>query len=194
MKRRTLRGTLGALLAFSVLVVLPACLPPSAEDLAAVDYSPAARGDGWDISTPGAEGLDPDLFALLYYNTARLETLRGLLVIKNGQLVAEGYFNDGSIDQKARLQPVTKSFTSALVGLAIDQGLIGGISDFMLDHFPEVADNISDPRKFDIRIHHMLKMRAGYPWRRRIRTSGWSPLGALPTIDRSVPGGCEFRD
>ena len=145
------------------ILILSGCLPPSEEELAAVVYTPLDGGD-WEVSTPEAEGLDPMLVAKLYYNAARHETLRGLLVIKNGRLIAEGYFNDGSIGQEARLQSVTKSFTSALMGIAIEQGLVGSISDKMLDYFPEIVDEITDPRKHEIRIHHMLKMRAGYPW------------------------------
>jgi len=93
-----------------------------------------------------------------------METLRGLLVIVNGRLIAEGYFNDGSIDQKARLQSVTKSFTSALIGIAVERGLLTGLDQKMLDFFPDVAGEITDPRKGEITIRQMLQMRAGYPW------------------------------
>jgi CubicO group peptidase (beta-lactamase class C family) len=34
----------------------------------------------------------------------------------------------------------------------------------MIDFFPEVADKITDPRKKQITIRHLLQMRAGYPW------------------------------
>jgi len=182
------RVALLLLITMSVLAGLTACLPPSEEDLATIVFAPQPLGDGWEISTPAAEGLDPELLALLYYNAARHETLRGLLVIKNGKLIGEGYFNDGSIDQKARLQSVTKSFTSALVGIAIHQSLIGSISDFMLDYYPEVAAHISDPRKFDIRIHHMLKMRAGYPWE-ETKADLWAGLlsGYYPPLIEAFP-------
>jgi len=104
------------------------------------------------------------LVAELYYNAAKLETIYGLLVIKNGHLIAERYFNKGSVEQKARLQSVTKSFTSALAGIALDQGLLSSVDQKMIDFFPEVADQITDPRKKQITIRHLLQMRAGYPW------------------------------
>ena len=91
---------------------------PSPEALKAVEYAPPT-GDGWKVSTPAEQGLDPMLVAELYYNAAKLETIYGLLVIKNSYLIAERYFNKGSVEQKARLQSVTKSFTSALVGIAL---------------------------------------------------------------------------
>jgi CubicO group peptidase (beta-lactamase class C family) len=100
----------------------------------------------------------------VYYSAAELETLYSLLVIKDGYLIAEDYFNEGSVDQKDRLQSVTKSYTSALVGIALDQGYLSSVDQKMLDFFPEVADQITDPRKAQITIRELLQMRSGYPW------------------------------
>ena len=147
---------------FLVMSVLPSS-GPSIEDLLAVDYTPLP-GDDWKVSTPAEQGLDPMLVAELYYNAAELETIYSLLVVKNGYLIAEDYFNDGSVDQKDRLQSVTKSYTSALVGIALEQGYLSSVDQKMLDFFPEVADQITDPRKEQITIRHLLQMRAGYPW------------------------------
>ncbi|MCK4843738.1 MAG: hypothetical protein KAS83_02060, partial [Dehalococcoidia bacterium] len=126
-----------------VLSALASC-GTSIEDLLAVDYTPLP-GDDWNVSTPAEQGLDPMLVAEMYYNAAELETIYSLLVIKNGYLIAEDYFNEGSVEQKDRLQSVTKSFTSALVGIALEQGYLSSIDQKMLDFFPEVADQITDP-------------------------------------------------
>lgn len=136
---------------------------PSPEDLAAVDYTPLA-GDDWEVSTPEAEGLDPTLVAELYYNAAKLESLYGLVVIKNGKLIAEGYFNEGSIDFKENTTSVTKSYTSALVGIAHEQGCLPDLDQSFLEYFPEYHDHIKDPRKWQITVRHLLQMRSGYPW------------------------------
>jgi CubicO group peptidase (beta-lactamase class C family) len=100
----------------------------------------------------------------LYRRAAELSTLQGLLVVKNGHLVAEHYFNGGSVGQQAVLASVTKSYTSALVGIALEQGCLSSVDQKMLDFFPELADQINDPRKKQITIGDMLKMRSGYPW------------------------------
>ena len=148
-----------------VLSMLVGCSPsrPSIEELEAVTYTPLP-GDDWKVSTPEEQGLNPMLVAELYYNAAELETIYSLLVIKNGYLIAEDYFHEGSVDQKDRLQSVTKSFTSALVGIALDQGYLSSVDQKMLDFFPEVAGQITDPRKKEITIRQMLQMRGGYPW------------------------------
>lgn len=135
---------------------------PSAADLKAVDYTPLPEGD-WKVSTPEEQGLDPMLLARLYQEAAELETLYGLLVIKNGYLVAEKYLNEGSIDQLSGRQSATKSFTSALVGIALDQGCLQNVDQKMMDFFPEFDDEIQDPRKEQITIRHLLQMRGGYP-------------------------------
>ncbi len=104
-----------------VLLCLAGCYP-SADELQAIVYAPLALNDGWEVSTPEAEGLDPMLVARLFYYAQHVETIEALLVLKNGHLIAEGYFNDGGPNESTRLQSATKSFTSALVGIAIEQG------------------------------------------------------------------------
>jgi CubicO group peptidase (beta-lactamase class C family) len=136
---------------------------PSPEELELVNYSPLAVGD-WQVSTPEEQGLDPALVAELYYNAEQLETLYGLLVIKNGYLVAEKYFNGKSISQLSSRASVTKSITSALVGIALEQGCLSSVDQKMVEFFPELVDKIQDPRKKEITIRQMLQMRAGYPW------------------------------
>jgi CubicO group peptidase (beta-lactamase class C family) len=169
----------------SVLLILSALAgcSPSIDDLLAVDYTPLPGGD-WEVSTPAEQGLDPMLVAELYYNAAQLETIYGLLVVKDGYLIAEDYFNEGSVAQKARLQSVTKSYTSALVGIALDQGYLSNVEQKMVDFFPEIAGQITDPRKEQITIQHLLQMRAGYPseetdpslWERFLSSGYYVPL------------------
>ena len=136
---------------------------PSTGDLQPVEYTPQSDDD-WKVSTPAEQGLETTLVAELYRNAAELETLYGLLVIKNDHLIAEGYLNEGSLEQQAQVQSVTKSYTSALVGIALAQGCLTSVDQKMLDFCPEFAGQISDPRRQQITIRDMLQMRSGYPW------------------------------
>ena len=138
-------------------------LRPRTEDLEAVEYTPLPEDD-WEVSTPAEQGLDPMLVAELYLDAAELETLYGLLVIKDGHLIAEGYFNEGAVWRKYNVQSVTKSYTSALVGIALDQGCLSSVDQKMMDFFPEFVGRIHEPRKEQITIRDMLQMRSGYPW------------------------------
>ena len=144
-----------------ILPMLAGC-GPSTEDLEAVDYTPLP-GDDWEVSTPAEQGIDPKLVAELYYKADELETIKGLLVVKNGKLIAEGYFNGGSVDEMFDRASATKSFTSALVGIALDQGCLSSVDQKMIDFFPEFAGELDDPRKEQITIQDLLQMRGGYP-------------------------------
>jgi len=159
------KGCQGSFLLFTYVILIVSMLAgcgPSTEDLEAVDYTPLL-GDDWKVSTPAEQGLDPMLVAELYHNAAELETLYGLLVIKNGHLIAEGYFNEGAVEQVSGRQSVTKSYTSSLVGIALDQGCLSSLDQKMMEFFPEFAGQLEDPRKEQITIRDMLHMRAGYP-------------------------------
>lgn len=127
------------------------------------DYRPAERDD-WEVSTPAAEGLDPDAVHDLYCRASRRSELYGLLVVKNGKLVAEGYYNQGHIDEYGKRASVTKSYLSALVGAALQDGCLTSLDEPMLSYFPDQAARIDDPRKRDITARHLLQMRSGFPW------------------------------
>ncbi len=137
--------------AVMILSMLAGCGGPSTGELEAIDYGPL-YGNDWEVSTPEEQGLDPMTVAELYYNAARLETIYSLLVIKDGYLVAEKYFNGGAVDHKDRLQSATKSYTSVLVGIALELGYLSSVDQKMIEFFPELADRITEPRKNRITI------------------------------------------
>ena len=90
--------------------------------------------------------------------------IQGLIVVKNGYLVDEHYFLGFSRNQSAPVASVTKSVVSALVGIALRDGYIDSVGQKILDFFPEYTEeNLSDPRKADITIHHLLTMTSGFP-------------------------------
>jgi CubicO group peptidase (beta-lactamase class C family) len=150
-------------------------------DSKAVHYAPLKRND-WDVSDPSAQGLDTNLVIELYSDASHLKTLYSLLIIKNGYLVGEGYFNKGSVEQLSKRASVTKSYVSALMGIAIKNGCIAGIDEKMLDFFPEMDNKIKDPRKRTITIKQMLEMRAGYPWE-ETDTVYWNALWSGKYVD-----------
>jgi CubicO group peptidase (beta-lactamase class C family) len=188
----------GVLLALVILLLTPAtggCGGPSAEDLAAITYAPMERAD-WQTTTPEEVGLDPDLVARLYYDAQQRDTLFGLLVVKDGRLIGENYYNGAGIDTMDKRASVTKSYTSALTGIAIDKGFLPGVDAKMLDYFPEVA--VTDPRKREITVGEMLRMQAGYPWEEKDQQAWdimWSGdyLDAVENLPLSADPGTTFQ-
>lgn len=126
-------------------------------------YQPLERED-WPVSTPAAQGLDPDIVSKLYQKAANLPNLYSLLIVKDGCLVAEQYFNGQSVHTAKPAASVTKSYVSALVGIALREDVLSSVDQKMMDFFPELAGQYSDARKDEITIRQMLQMRSGYPW------------------------------
>jgi CubicO group peptidase (beta-lactamase class C family) len=142
---------------------IAAMLRPMAADLKDVSYTPVERAD-FPVSTPQAMGLDPMLVAELYRDAEALPRLYSVLVVKNGKLVAEKYFNDAEIDTPTLIQSAVKSVFSALTGLAHREGCLPDLDAPAIGFLPELADRISDPRKSGITIRQLLQMRSGLPW------------------------------
>jgi CubicO group peptidase (beta-lactamase class C family) len=128
-----------------------------------VNYQPIIRGD-WPVSTPEAEGLDPAEVENLYHRAEEVEHLYSILIIKNGYLIAEKYFNGQDINDANPIASVTKSFISALSGIALRENILPSRDDKMKNFFSELDWKNMDARKSQITIRQMLQMRAGYPW------------------------------
>ena len=57
-------------------------------------------------------------------------------VIQKGRTIISDVWNGYKPDNTVHTMSVTKSIVSLLVGIAIEQGLIGSIDDYVLDYFP----------------------------------------------------------
>lgn len=80
-----------------------------------------------------------------------------LLVVKNGELVAEEYFLGMTQDQQHISFSVAKSFVSALFGIALEEGYIDSIEQRVTDYVPELIGTGYD----NVRIKDVLQMSSG---------------------------------
>lgn len=117
---------------------------------------------GWRTATPESQGLDSNLLAEAI-TTARKSGLNihSLLVVRNNYLVAEAYFfpYDGKVPHD--LASVTKSITSTLIGLAIEQRKIKSVEQKALSFFSKHKIANKDARKERITLAHLLTMSSG---------------------------------
>jgi len=129
----------------------------------AISVAPENTGDGWSPSTPAAEGLDTNGVqgALEAIRDGGYLGVDSMVVVRHGRLVAEGYFNGFGRDSLHDLRSTGKSITSALAGIAVDQGLFA-TDDPISMHIPgfERLDHM-DSRKQAIRIFNLLNMNSG---------------------------------
>jgi CubicO group peptidase (beta-lactamase class C family) len=149
-------------------------------------------GASWAESTPEAEGIDPDSVRALVADieAGRYGLVDAFLLIRHGKVVANHRFahNYDSIatqydttnhqynydhpswhpylrDTKLHtLQSVTKSVTSAALGIAIDEGRVGGADTKVMPFFAAYAPYTTDARKEATTLGDLLTMRSGLAW------------------------------
>jgi CubicO group peptidase (beta-lactamase class C family) len=88
--------------------------------------------------------------------------IHSLLIIRNGYIVTDVYFYPFSQGALHDLASATKSFTSTLIGIAIDQGAIEGVEQPVLDFFPERTVANLDANKEAMTLEDLLTMRSGF--------------------------------
>jgi len=116
----------------------------------------------WLEGEPEDFGFRWNKIAATYLVAERMPYLRSVLILRNNTLLAEWYFNDGARDTAYHIHSASKSFTSALVGIALREGFLTDLDQKMMDYFPEYDIPGLDPRKHDITIRHLLQMQAGF--------------------------------
>jgi CubicO group peptidase (beta-lactamase class C family) len=81
----------------------------------------------------------------------------GLLVIKDDVIVCEKYFLGNTKTSKSTSWSVAKSFTSALMGIAINEGCIDSVNDPITKYVPELGNSAYN----NVPIKHILQMSSG---------------------------------
>jgi len=163
-----------------------------------VPARPDSSSFQWKICSPSEQGLDSDKLAELVdliREGKRYPRIQSLLIVRHGCLVVEEYFNNWKAERLHILQSVTKSFTSALIGMAIARGEIQGVDEKILDFFPDMeAIAHMDERKASIRLKDLLTMRSGVDYHEQGPDSLHFRLNRTPTgwdkfyLDRPMAG------
>jgi CubicO group peptidase (beta-lactamase class C family) len=84
---------------------------------------------------------------------------QAFIVVQDDTILYEGYFGGFERGSIATSFSVAKSFASALVGIAIEDGVIGSVDDPITDYVPELLER--DARFGEITIRHLLDMSSG---------------------------------
>jgi CubicO group peptidase (beta-lactamase class C family) len=132
-------------------------------DIAAIseDNLPAEPepDNGWDRDLPENHGMDSRVLDALHTALADAP-IHAALTVKDGVIVDE-YFQDGYNEASVfALQSCTKSFTSALIGIAIDQGYIESVDVPIAEFFPELESR-NNPYWRQMTLRHLLTHSSG---------------------------------
>ena len=94
---------------------------------------------------------------VMIQDIGQMQSIRGVIVIHRGKIVAEEYYNNSSMSQTYNIWSVTKSYISTLMGQAIDQGYIENQLLTLDDIFFENSYTTQ------VNIEHLLTMSSGWP-------------------------------
>src|SRR5271157_1771069 len=141
-------------------VVLP-CLHPGAQAQKPDDnFAPESRSDGWTTTDVASAGLDHAALARMEQAIAAAEfkKISSVLIARHGKLAYEAYF-ESAVDSLRDTRSATKSITSMLAGIALDEHLLPGLDANVLTYFLEKQPLANpDPRKAMITVEDLLTM------------------------------------
>jgi CubicO group peptidase (beta-lactamase class C family) len=122
--------------------------------------------DGWSTSTPDEQGMNSNLLNEMMDKIQEQDVrIDSLLIVRNGHLVFEEYPSYRyENDSRHIIHSCTKSYTSALVGIALHNGYIEGVDSTLLELLPNRTIANLDERKQAITLEHFLTMTSGLEW------------------------------
>lgn len=127
---------------------------------------PEQVDDGWRISSLAEQGINDSL--ILDLNSRIIENeyrnVHALLIVKNDYLVFEKYYNGYDRNDTHRIFSVTKSVSSALIGIAIENDFIQNVDEHIIGFLPEYNYIDWSNGKDQITICNLLTMRSGLEW------------------------------
>ena len=140
------------------VALLGACSDAIAPRPAPIDLTGA-----WRTASASSQHIDSAALAHAFGQAANTLGLRTLLVARNGFLIAEYYHPPVTVDSLSDVRSVTKSITSMLIGIAIRNGQLPGVTE-RLDQLipPHIATMRSDEAA--ITVENLLTMTGGWQW------------------------------
>jgi CubicO group peptidase (beta-lactamase class C family) len=100
-----------------------------------------------------------------------LDSITGLLVIRDGEIVHESYQRGNTAQTRWMSMSVAKSVTSTLAGIAIQEGRIKGLDAQVVDYLPQLKGTAYD----GVSVRNLLMMASG---------AKWNETATDPTSDR----------
>lgn len=154
-----------SLIFFTVIPSTNVPSQPSFNHTSEPEYWPT---DGWRSLSPEAQGMSSVKLAQMETHIRQLSwghLIRSVLIVRNGYIVHESYYDPAyGVDQIANIFSCTKSFSSTLIGMAIDMGHIASVNETLVSFFPNRTIANLDARKQAITLKQVLTMESGIAW------------------------------
>jgi len=131
------------------------------------NYSPPKKyADQWPVSSIERQSVDGPLIDSLSYAIIKEKypDVHSLLIARNDSLVYEEYFYTYKSQFRQNIQSVTKSFVSALAGIALENGEIKNINDPLCGYLADYKELVCNDQNKSITLHQVLSMSTGLEW------------------------------
>lgn len=148
------------LVLFSLSLHLPPA-PLEAEGSRAPELAPPDLGDGLAAGSARALPLDEALLAEMgtKVRDGSFPKVTSLLLVVDGRLVYEGYFNGADRGTLHDVRSASKTIAGMLIGQAIARGKLSGVGARLGDLFPDrLPGQNPDPRKLQVTVEDLLTM------------------------------------
>ncbi len=124
---------------------------------------PKEYKDGLKTGNIQKSGLDTALLSQMMQKiiSGFYPNVHSVLIIKDGKLVFEEYFFEYNKDSLQELRSASKSFVSALAGIAIEKGFIKSKDETVLSYFPEYNFENNSEAKQRITVENLLTNQSG---------------------------------
>lgn len=130
-------------------------------DKQAAAIQPVRPGSGWEISkAPYNKGRIEELNRKIAENL--FKEIKSVVIIKDGKLLIEEYFNGASRETLHDTRSVGKSFASTMMGIAITDGFIKGENQTLKDFYDLRRFANFSSKKESVTIKSLLTMSSAF--------------------------------
>ncbi|MDD4773398.1 MAG: serine hydrolase, partial [Eubacteriales bacterium] len=113
-------------------------------------------------STPESCGISSEHILRFIDKLERYRlNMHSYIIIRHGSILSEGYWKPFCADRLHRMYSVSKTFTSAAIGLLCDEGRIS-LTDKIVSYFPDKLPSEILPYAADMTIRDLLIMATPY--------------------------------
>ena len=116
-------------------------------------------------TNPEAEGIPSSavlgFIRAVEQHTHPLDAVQGFMLLRHGNVAAEGWWTPYGPESPHALYSLSKSFTSTAIGLAVAEGRLS-VDDLVLKFFPDDAPSNPSKNLKSLRVRHLLSMNTGH--------------------------------
>jgi len=127
----------------------------------------------WEEALPSTVGLSNSLIDELSLQASNLPNIYSFIIVKNGKLISENYYNGKNKESLLHIRSITKSVSSILFGIAQKEDLIPSTEIKIEDYFPTYINESSDNRLHELSVQHILDMQSGFNWNENNEAINW---------------------